>query len=104
MLVGLPRCFGRPELCRAYLLSSGEFLNYIEDRRNKESADEGLCHHATDHGRTDNLARDGARSGCCPEWHAPDNEGERDRKSTRLNSSHLGISYAVFCLKKKKQE
>src|SRR5262245_66155564 len=27
----------------------------------------------------------------------------RDRKSTRLNSSHLGISYAVFCLKKKKK-
>src|SRR5437899_9493464 len=27
--------------------------------------------------------------------------GRRDRKSTRLNSSHLGISYAVFCLKKK---
>src|SRR5205814_9337243 len=28
---------------------------------------------------------------------------EGDRKSTRLNSSHLGISYAVFCLKKKKK-
>src|SRR3989454_5254139 len=28
----------------------------------------------------------------------------RDRKSTRLNSSHLVISYAVFCLKKKKPE
>src|SRR2546426_7454141 len=28
----------------------------------------------------------------------------RDRKSTRLNSSHLVISYAVFCLKKKKQD
>src|SRR5947199_3237297 len=27
-----------------------------------------------------------------------------DRKSTRLNSSHLGISYAVFCLKKKKHK
>src|SRR2546430_13671024 len=27
--------------------------------------------------------------------------GERDRKSTRLNSSHSQISYAVFCLKKK---
>src|SRR5262245_63975721 len=27
-----------------------------------------------------------------------------DRKSTRLNSSHLGISYAVFCLKKKKNK
>src|SRR6266850_6880746 len=29
---------------------------------------------------------------------------ERDRKSTRLNSSHLVISYAVFCLKKKKKK
>src|SRR5438309_4847379 len=29
--------------------------------------------------------------------------GESDRKSTRLNSSHSSISYAVFCLKKKKQ-
>src|SRR2546426_7822289 len=29
-------------------------------------------------------------------------EPEQDRKSTRLNSSHLVISYAVFCLKKKK--
>src|SRR5438045_9475853 len=28
----------------------------------------------------------------------------QDRKSTRLNSSHLGISYAVFCLKKKKEK
>src|SRR2546426_7101950 len=28
----------------------------------------------------------------------------RDRKSTRLNSSHLVISYAVFCLKKKKND
>src|SRR5438067_6803625 len=27
-----------------------------------------------------------------------------DRKSTRLNSSHVSISYAVFCLKKKKQQ
>src|SRR2546429_3774680 len=32
----------------------------------------------------------------------PDEEVPRDRKSTRLNSSHGYISYAVFCLKKKK--
>src|SRR5437899_8445527 len=32
------------------------------------------------------------------------NPWRRDRKSTRLNSSHLGISYAVFCLKKKKKQ
>src|SRR5438445_3310986 len=31
-----------------------------------------------------------------------DRRPEKDRKSTRLNSSHANISYAVFCLKKKK--
>src|ERR1039458_7286921 len=31
-------------------------------------------------------------------------DAQGDRKSTRLNSSHLGISYAVFCLKKKKKQ
>src|SRR5205814_4503324 len=31
----------------------------------------------------------------------PNQDHRQDRKSTRLNSSHLGISYAVFCLKKK---
>src|SRR3712207_8113047 len=31
------------------------------------------------------------------------NSGQIDRKSTRLNSSHANISYAVFCLKKKKK-
>src|SRR5688572_32071193 len=37
-----------------------------------------------------------------PEEHAP--LADLDRKSTRLNSSHSQISYAVFCLKKKKQQ
>src|SRR5271170_8236372 len=47
------------------------------------------------------------RSCCLPSWcgcsrlpHA----SARDRKSTRLNSSHEWISYAVFCLKKKNNE
>src|SRR5699024_12859888 len=34
----------------------------------------------------------------------PMRRGTLDRKSTRLNSSHVSISYAVFCLKKKKKE
>src|SRR3712207_7349552 len=34
-------------------------------------------------------------------WRAASSESRRDRKSTRLNSSHANISYAVFCLKKK---
>src|SRR2546426_3100858 len=47
----------------------------------------------------------------CGRWastpHPPASSSSRtcaDRKSTRLNSSHLVISYAVFCLKKKKNE
>src|SRR5258705_7483902 len=43
--------------------------------------------------------------GADPVFHRPNSPCgriPRDRKSTRLNSSHLGISYAVFCLKKKK--
>src|SRR3989442_8646529 len=50
----------------------------------------GLGRHSAD-------AANGARherDGC--------NRSETDRKSTRLNSSHVRISYAVFCLKKKK--
>src|SRR5207249_12264113 len=34
----------------------------------------------------------------------PCRTSRRDRKSTRLNSSHVSISYAVFCLKKKKKK
>src|SRR5256884_5577269 len=44
----------------------------------------------SDRDRPAHAARDGARG--------------RDRKSTRLNSSHGYISYAVFCLKKKKKD
>src|SRR6266496_6278281 len=40
-------------------------------------------------------------AGCGRELPSPPAPGE-DRKSTRLNSSHVEISYAVFCLKKKK--
>src|SRR3712207_8110816 len=39
----------------------------------------------------------------CAHAAAGDDAGTGDRKSTRLNSSHANISYAVFCLKKKKR-
>src|SRR2546430_12776265 len=44
------------------------------------------------------------RPGVCRHWEGAGvgMEVEQDRKSTRLNSSHSQISYAVFCLKKKK--
>src|SRR3712207_8776480 len=51
----------------------------------------------------------GERAACQAAGRDPEREdhgllrrGEVDRKSTRLNSSHANISYAVFCLKKKK--
>src|SRR5256885_3644569 len=54
---------------------------------------------------------DRARRALCVLPHGPEGECEEggqnatgDRKSTRLNSSHLVISYAVFCLKKKKRK
>src|ERR1039458_10758739 len=40
----------------------------------------------------------------CANKHAGRETMAIDRKSTRLNSSHLGISYAVFCLEKKRRE
>src|SRR5207302_10652181 len=55
-------------------------------------------HHRRQHqdGRVDE-ERDGQRHGGVDRV-----EADGDRKSTRLNSSHVKISYAVFCLKKKK--
>src|SRR2546427_1019245 len=48
-----------------------------------------------DHGADSRAAR--------PDLHPGGDVGAQDRKSTRLNSSHSQISYAVFCLKKKKK-
>src|SRR5260221_9671851 len=58
------------------------------------------------HGRSGGPAREGigighhVRNGCG----LGRRDRARDRKSTRLNSSHTVISYAVFCLKKKKKQ
>src|SRR2546427_3331879 len=45
----------------------------------------------------------GSHGGGCKQ-HGQGDAANRDRKSTRLNSSHSQISYAVFCLKKKKKQ
>src|SRR5437660_7814121 len=44
------------------------------------------------------------RDSAVPGNQHPAESARRDRKSTRLNSSHVAISYAVFCLKKKKNK
>src|SRR3712207_7186663 len=54
--------------------------------------------------RHEALGADGARGGARGlAGRGLRGHGPRDRKSTRLNSSHANISYAVFCLKKKKK-
>src|SRR5688572_31366344 len=59
------------------------------------------------HGRRLQGQAEESRPPRCPEndprWRTGGERPNRDRKSTRLNSSHSQISYAVFCLKKKKK-
>src|SRR2546422_7085687 len=68
----------------------------------------GECAAAVRDMREGPQARAAHRAGCrnesaVPRDHEPSRE-DKDRKSTRLNSSHGYISYAVFCLKKKTRE
>src|SRR3712207_7303046 len=64
-------------------------------RRDQQSAD-GRAEHGADL-EDARVPRDGVGERGCRD------EVGQDRKSTRLNSSHANISYAVFCLKKKKE-
>src|SRR5690554_7593625 len=49
-----------------------------------------------------NLLYEAEPATVCPNCNEQNSRQDIDRKSTRLNSSHVRISYAVFCLKKKK--
>src|SRR3712207_7165615 len=62
----------------------------------------GTCHRASGDDGAALVLRLGSVQGNRGRVH--DQELARDRKSTRLNSSHANISYAVFCLKKKKTQ
>src|SRR2546429_5273942 len=53
--------------------------------------------------RSGGPGRVGSRAPACASWSSSHHASAGDRKSTRLNSSHGYISYAVFCLKKKKK-
>src|SRR5205814_10672825 len=58
--------------------------------------------HSPDLSRRSHPSKDLVSGKAADSWVIP-KMNPLDRKSTRLNSSHLGISYAVFCLKKKKK-
>src|SRR3712207_8931371 len=71
------------------------------DHPTEEQPDDGLD---SNHGSSSNRHTQGhTRLSRGPDnFPAPPRIRTRDRKSTRLNSSHANISYAVFCLKKKR--
>src|SRR3712207_8127505 len=60
-----------------------------------------LADHARQPELPERVAQHARREADRVEERVRDEREERDRKSTRLNSSHANISYAVFCLKKK---
>src|SRR5256885_12401654 len=81
-----------------------ELTRHLVNRRPYENVAHDAGRHAGRHaGRGCVLgpAESGGAAGA--ELHHHGASGAADRKSTRLNSSHLVISYAVFCLKKKKK-
>src|SRR3712207_8842131 len=67
-----------------------DLLQRRRQYRTRHEGEGGLAHSAVSHGIIHQHAADAAEL--------------EDRKSTRLNSSHANISYAVFCLKKKKKQ
>src|SRR5207249_9625429 len=79
------------------LLVHGADLGAGDLARGRPLADRAAAAHAA-------RRRDDPRghTGAAPQQEGDADHGWRDRKSTRLNSSHVSISYAVFCLKKKK--
>src|SRR5438874_11200472 len=93
--------YRRPLVCNdtapseMYTLSLHDALPILEqgedaaDERIQEDGDQAEA----DHGRNHQGRKNGGGDA-----------GNQDRKSTRLNSSHVEISYAVFCLKKKNRE
>src|SRR5205814_6043623 len=88
-----PKFFGRP----SFTIKKGreEFRPYAKESLLTRTAD---VEEADEDGEEPAEELDGMHT-----VDSAEDDVEVDRKSTRLNSSHLGISYAVFCLKKKKR-
>src|SRR3712207_7248089 len=72
----------------------------VEDAEAVRRADRRVLHDRIERGQR-RLRHEAQRAGARRPH--PLRQGRQDRKSTRLNSSHANISYAVFCLKKKKK-
>src|SRR5207302_7103236 len=103
-------CFGNaPAPTETYTLSLHDALPiYGSPGSRAQARGEGGAPGSPRQDAQDNRARDQnaarrrwKRRGAGEHHRSPARGGRADRKSTRLNSSHVKISYAVFCLKKK---
>src|SRR6266480_6160025 len=122
-LPGNEACFGTGAACAASYCRTGRNVRNNafpgRDKNNEQQSVEArvLRHRYRDDLRVRHIRegrREEIRSGCerdrnqdrpdrAAQWPGLALRRARDRKSTRLNSSHMSISYAVFCLKKKKK-
>src|SRR5690606_41160212 len=93
----------RNEQAHQYFIVIKEAYEYLSDPKNKRWLDEILIRQKQIKNQSTEYARKESQSG--NNWPPPKIHyfKSKDRKSTRLNSSHVKISYAVFCLKKKKK-
>src|SRR5207249_12163566 len=95
-----PHFYPTPPPNHTYTLSLHDalpiFHNRQRSRRDVPRAQGRLCGH-----RPPGQVQRSLRGRGVGPAHGRGRVGGRDRKSTRLNSSHVSISYAVFCLKKK---
>src|SRR3989449_7903535 len=83
------------------------FRSQPNPRQSRSRGVDGEIRDPHEHGGTSNIEHRTSnieRRTSNAEHRTPNIEWQRDRKSTRLNSSHGYISYAVFCLKKKKNK
>src|SRR5437868_11984180 len=88
-----------------FVISSYPPLLHLHSFPTRRSSDLALLRRAEREGAGVQMDNAGGRAGGRDMGHRLDRLRalhEADRKSTRLNSSHVSISYAVFCLKKKK--
>src|SRR5438445_13027532 len=103
----IPALYSIVPLCDIHFFSS--FLFFLMIRRPPRSTlfpndalPISLGHLLGSSSRVAHSGRHPGHLGISSRHHLPPARGAPDRKSTRLNSSHANISYAVFCLKKKK--
>src|SRR5947209_17033109 len=80
------------------LFRSWQILDVLARYRRRQNRPDGHFFFHRSH------SLDRSHESSCPSAPPRKDRSFRDRKSTRLNSSHANISYAVFCLKKKKKK